>query len=230
MTTIPTSAGQLARHIDHTLLKPEATRAQVDKLCDECREHAFAAACVNPYWVTHVAERLAGSTTDVAAVVGFPLGATTTAQKAFEAQAAVQAGAREIDMVVNLGALLDEERDAVIDDIRAVVEAARAQRADAVVKVILETRALTDAQIELGCLSCVEAGADYVKTSTGFHPAGGATVEHVRLMARCAAPLKVKAAGGIRDLATTLAMLEAGADRLGMSAGVSVVQDMGRTR
>ncbi len=212
--------------IDHTLLKPEATQAQVDRLCDECLAHDFAAACVNPVWVAHCAKRLAGSGTAVASVAGFPLGATPTETKAYETHRAVQDGAAEIDMVINLGALLEDDRAAVTRDIRTVVELARRQRADAVIKVILETRVLTDEQIALGCACCVAAGADYVKTSTGFHPAGGATVAHVALLRQHATGLRVKAAGGIRDLATARAMIEAGADRLGMSASVAVLQEM----
>lgn len=215
---------ELARRIDHTLLKPEATAAQVDRLCDECLQYNFAAACVNPTWVALAAARLLDSDTAVASVVGFPLGATALETKAFEAQTAVEHGAREIDMVVNLGALIAGDVAFVTRDIRAVVEATRRVRADAVVKVILETRALTDEQISRACRCCVDAGADYVKTSTGFHAAGGATVEHVALLKRQAAPLKVKASGGIRDLPTALAMIEAGADRLGLSAGVAVVE------
>ncbi|MCK4341162.1 MAG: deoxyribose-phosphate aldolase [Phycisphaerae bacterium] len=226
MSVLPKTRAEMARLIDHTLLKPEAARAQIDRLCDECLQYSFAAACVNLTWVTHCTERLAGSRTDVAGVVGFPLGATSAEVKAFEAREAVRQGAREIDMVVNLGALLAGERDAVVRDIRAVVDATKGANANALIKVILETRALTDEQIALGCRCCVEAQADFVKTSTGFHPTGGATVEHVALLKKHAAPLRVKAAGGIRDLPTALAMIEAGAERLGMSAGVTVLEAM----
>jgi deoxyribose-phosphate aldolase len=222
--TLPKTRAELARMIDHTLLKPEATRGDIDRLCEECLEYKFAAACVNPYWVARCVARLARSDVAVATVVGFPLGAAVTQVKAFEAIAAVQQGAREIDMVVNLGALIAGDRDAVVRDIAAVVEAAKATDGRALVKVILETRALTEKQIILGCRCAVEGQADFVKTSTGFHPAGGATVEHVRLLKKHASPLRVKAAGGIRDLPTALAMLEAGADRLGLSASVAVVQ------
>jgi deoxyribose-phosphate aldolase len=221
--TAPTRAA-LARCIDHTVLKPEATAAQIDRLCEECRTYGFAAACVNPVWVERASARLAGSTTRVASVVGFPLGAATTEVKAAEAMLAAEQGAREIDMVVHLGALLDGDRSAVTGDIAAVVDAAKSVADEVVVKVILETAALTDEQIILGCRCTAEAQADFVKTSTGFHPAGGATARHVALLRKHAAPLKVKAAGGIRDLPTALAMLEAGADRLGMSASVAVMQ------
>lgn len=224
MSAMPKTPAELARFIDHTLLKAEATRPQVERLCDECVQHGFFAACVNPVWVALCAKRLGGSRTAVASVVGFPLGAALPKTKAFETQLAVGDGAREIDMVVNLGALLDGDGDAVTHDIAAVVEAAKAADAGVLVKVILETRALTDDQIVLGCRCAARAGADFVKTSTGFHPAGGATVEHVALMRRNAGRMKVKASGGIRDLPTALAMIEAGADRLGMSASVAVVE------
>ncbi len=223
MTDLPNTRAELARMIDHTLLKPEATRARIDKLCDECLQYGFAAACVNPVWVERCVERLAGSSTDVASVVGFPLGAASPQVKAVEARIAVEQGAREIDMVVNLGALIDGDREAVTGDIAGVVAAAKRANPAALVKVILETRALADQQIILGCECCAAAGADFVKTSTGFHPTGGATVEHVALMKQHAAPLLVKAAGGISDFATAQAMIRAGADRLGMSAGVAVL-------
>ena len=220
---MPTRA-ELTRTIDHTLLKPEATAAQVEQLCAECREYGFAAACVNPRWVALCAERLAGSDTAVATVAGFPLGASDPGAKADEARRAVMQGAREVDMVVSLGDLLVGDRRAVVRDIAGVVDAAKGADDRAIVKVILETRALTDEQIVLGCRCVAEGQADYVKTSTGFHPAGGATVAHVTLLRRHAAPLKENAAGGLRALPAALAMLAAGADRLGMSASVAVLQ------
>jgi deoxyribose-phosphate aldolase len=215
---------ELARLIDPTLLRPEATADDIDRLADECRQHGFFGACVNPVWVPRCVTRLAGSNTVVVSVAGFPLGATLTQAKALEARAAVEAGAAEIDMVANLGALRAGEQRAVVADIAAVVEAARRANADAVIKVILETRTLTDRQIILGCRCVAEAQADFVKTSTGFHPAGGATVAHVALIHRHGAPLRVKAAGGIRDLPAALAMIEAGAARLGLSASVAVLE------
>jgi deoxyribose-phosphate aldolase len=226
MPTLPRTRAALARFLDHTLLKPESTRAQIDRLCDECRQYNFAAACVNSYWVAHCADRLAGSTTAVATVVGFPLGAMATAAKAYEALLAVEQGAAEVDMVVNLGALLAGDRAEVVRDIAAVVDSVKRADATGLVKVILETRALTDEQIILGCRCAAEAQADYVKTSTGFHAAGGATVAHVALLRKTAAPLRVKASGGIRDLPTALALIEAGADRLGVSAGVAILEAM----
>lgn len=233
---------QLAAAIDHTLLKPEATAADIDKLCDEARQHRFAAVCVNSCWVPRCAARLAGSGVVVASVAGFPLGANLSAVKAEEARQAVEAGAREIDMVVNIGWLRDAAPpafgsvphsegwgtpagglEAVVDDIGHVVAAVRRANQDAIVKVILETGALTDEQIILGCRAAEEAKAQFVKTSTGFHASGGATVAHVRLLCKHASPLRVKASGGIRDYATAVTMLEAGAARLGTSAGVAIV-------
>lgn len=215
---------EIARTIDHTLLKPEASAAQVDQLCDECRRFGFIAACVNPVWTARCVERLRGSDTLVATVAGFPLGASTPEAKAYEAQLAVQQGAREVDMVINLAALIAGDEAAARADVAAVVQAVKQANAAALVKVILETRALTDDQIVLGCRASAAAKADFVKTSTGFHAAGGATVAHVKLMRASAGGLKVKASGGIRDLATASQMLAAGADRLGMSAGVAVVE------
>ena len=217
---------RLARMIDHTLLKPEALPSQVDQLCDEALQWEFAAVCVNPLYVARCAKRLVSSPVAVATVCGFPLGATTTPDKRDEARRAVESGAAEIDMVVRVGELIAGERQAVRDDIAAVVDAVRRARPAALIKVILETAALNDDQIIAGCRCCAEAQADYVKTSTGFHPAGGATVQAVRLLHRHASPLKVKAAGGIRDLATARAMIDAGAARLGMSASVAVMKEL----
>lgn len=217
---------ELTRRIDHTILKPEASRSQVEKLCDEACEYGFAAVCVNPCWVELCVARLAGSQTLVCTVAGFPLGASISEAKAFEARRAVEQGAMEVDMVVNLADLIAEDGSAVRREIETVVGATKRANESAIVKVILETRALSDAQIILGCRCVAEAQADFVKTSTGFHANGGATVEHVALLRKHAAPLKVKAAGGIRDLKTALAMVEAGADRLGMSASVAVIQEL----
>jgi deoxyribose-phosphate aldolase len=230
---------EIARRIDHTLLKPEATADQIDRLCDECLEHGFFAACVNPVWVRRCAARLSGAGGRsghgagpgplICSVAGFPLGASLPAVKADEARRAVGEGAREVDMVVHLGALIAGDRAAVASDITGIVDAVKRADERNVVKVILETAALTTEQIVLGCRCVAEGQADFVKTSTGFHPAGGAQVEHVALLRRHAAPLRVKAAGGIRDLPTALAMLEAGADRLGMSASVAVLGALERS-
>ena len=225
MISVPNNPVELAHLIDHTVLKPETTLAQVDRLCDECLQYGFFAACVNPVWIAHCVRKLRSGRTVVAAVAGFPLGASLTATKADEARRAVEQGAREIDMVVNLGALIAGDEAAVTRDILAVVSAVAETGTKALLKVILETRALTDEQIILGCRCAREAHATFVKTSTGFHPTGGATVEHIRLMKQHADPLKVKASGGIRDLKTALAMIEAGADRLGLSAGVAIIEE-----
>lgn len=234
MSRIPRTRIDLARCIDHTLLKPEATAAQIDQLCDEAIEHNFFAVCVNPMWVARSwarLDRLRRTGDDAAhpavcSVVGFPLGASTTVNKAAESREAVLAGASEIDMVIAIGALLAGDLEYVRRDIAAVVDATRGANSSALVKVILETRALTDAQIIAACGAAAAAGADFVKSSTGFHAAGGATVEHIRLMRSHAGNMRVKASGGIRDLATAMAMIEAGADRLGLSAGIAVLRSM----
>lgn len=221
---IPPTRAELARLIDHTLLKPEATAAHLDRLCDEALELGVIAVCVNPIFVRRAAERLHGSTTCVATVAGFPLGASATATKADEARRAIDDGALEVDMVLRIGDLIAGEAGAVRDDIAAVADAVHAASPNHVLKVIFETAILSDERIALGCRCCAEAGADFVKTSTGFHPAGGATVHAVGLLHRCASPIRVKAAGGIRDLPTALAMIEAGAARLGMSASLDVLR------
>lgn len=222
MPTITPS--DLAARIDHTVLKPEATAAMIDRLCDEAREHGFIAVCVNPLWVARCVGRLAGSPVRVATVAGFPLGASLTAVKVEEAKRSVGEGAIEVDMVISVGDLIAGETRKVRDDIAAVADAVHAAGADRILKVILETAALTDEQIIAGCRATAEAQADFVKTSTGFHPSGGASVAAVRLMHKHASPLKVKAAGGIRDLPAALAMIEAGADRIGCSASVALME------
>jgi deoxyribose-phosphate aldolase len=226
---LPTTRRDLARLIDHASLKPTATRAQIDQLCDECLEYGLYAACVNPVWVEHCVRRLAGSGVCVVSVAGFPLGAALPEIKAAEARRAVEQGAREIDMVAHVADLIDGRRAAVVVDISAVVDAVKRVNPDALVKVILETRVLTDEQIILGCRCVAEGQADFVKTSTGFHAAGGACVAHVKLLRKHSAPLKVKAAGGIGDLPTALQMLAAGADRLGLSASVAVLEALPTT-
>jgi deoxyribose-phosphate aldolase len=226
LTSAPHTRAELARYVDHTLLKAEATAADIEQLCREGREYGFFAVCVNPLWVPRCVELLRESQTRIVSVAGFPLGASPTAVKALEARLAVERGAAEADMVVNLAALRAEDKGAVVRDIAEVVTAAKGVNESALVKVILETRALTTSQIILGCRCVAEAQADFVKTSTGFHPAGGATVEHVALLHRHSAPIPVKAAGGIRTLATALAMIEAGAARLGMSASVAVLREL----
>ena len=210
---------ELNRMIDHTLLKANATRAQIEKLCDEALEYNFASVCVNTCWVPLAHEKLAGSEVNTCCVVGFPLGAMLTEAKAAETRLAVEAGADEVDMVINIGWLLDGEYDAVRDDIAAVVKAADGK----CVKVIIEACLLTDEQKVKACELSVEAGATFVKTSTGFST-GGATVPDVALMRKTVGDrCLVKAAGGIHTADEARAMVEAGADRLGCSAGIQIM-------
>jgi len=209
----------IARIIDHTLLKPDATRDQIVKLCDEAKEYRFASVCVNPANVSLAAKMLATSEVKVCTVIGFPLGATTSAVKAFETQDAVANGAGEIDMVINIGALKSGNDTYVLNDILAVRETARRK----IIKVILETALLSKEEKIRACLLAKQAGADFVKTSTGFG-SGGATVEDIRLMRETVGvKMGVKASGGIRDLAAAQAMIAAGATRLGTSASIAII-------
>jgi deoxyribose-phosphate aldolase len=218
-------ASPIAGMIDHTMLRPEATRADIVKLCDEARQYGFATVCVNPYWASLAAGELAGSAVKVCTVAGFPLGATTTETKVAEAAASLRAGAREIDMVMNIGEMLSGETDAVKMDILAVTRVCH--EAGAIVKVILENALLDDARKIAACGLAVAAGADFVKTSTGFGPAG-ATVHDVELMRRAVGPnVGVKAAGGIRTAEDFRAMVAAGANRIGASSSVKIVQQYG---
>lgn len=220
--TSGTTAGcdTLAAAIDHTLLKPTATSAEVEQLCHEARQHKFASVCVNTSFVDLCASLLAGSGVKVCCVVGFPLGAMSSESKAFETRDAVRRGADEIDMVVNVGRLKDGDFQYVVDDIRAVVRAAGGRT----VKVILETALLTDDDKVAGCVLSKAAGAHFVKTSTGFGP-GGATAEDIALMRRVVGDkMGVKASGGIRDCDTARKMVESGATRIGASASVSIIR------
>jgi deoxyribose-phosphate aldolase len=212
----------IAALIDHTLLKPDAAEADVRRLCAEARKYGFAAVCVNPYWVKLAAAELSGAEVKVCTVVGFPLGASATEAKVFETNLALEQGAREIDMVMNIGELKGKHEAAVSDDIRAVVDAAHAK--GAIVKVILETALLHEAEKTAACRIAKLADADFVKTSTGFGP-GGATVEDVALMRRAVGPqMGVKASGGIRTLEDLKNMVAAGASRIGASASVRIVE------
>jgi deoxyribose-phosphate aldolase len=216
-------SSDIARLIDHTLLKPDATRAQVEALCREAREHGFATVCVNPAWVELCAELLRGSSTRVCTVVGFPLGATLPEVKAFEAARVVGQGACEVDMVINVGALKSGDYRLVERDIAGVVEKSHA--GGALVKVIIEAALLDDDEKVRACVLAKAAGADFVKTSTGFGP-GGATAADVALMRRVVGPeMGVKAAGGVRDLQSAQQLIAAGADRIGASVGVKIVQE-----
>ncbi|SFL33219.1 deoxyribose-phosphate aldolase [Paenibacillus sp. 1_12] len=212
---------QLPSYIDHTLLKADATSSAVQKLCEEAMEYGFYSVCVNGVWVPFCKKALAGSSVGISVVCGFPLGASDPAVKAYEAAKAVEAGASEIDMVLQVGQLLEGNEDAVREDIRGVVKAVEGR---AIVKVIFETGFLNEQQKITACRLSEEAGAHYVKTSTGFG-AGGALVEDIRLMrANVSASIGVKASGAVRDLETALNMIEAGATRLGTSSGVAIMK------
>jgi deoxyribose-phosphate aldolase len=212
----------VAALIDHTLLRPEATASSILKLCDEARSHGFASVCINPYWVELAAGRLEDSPVKVCTVIWFPLGANMTETKVAETEAAIRAGAREIDMVMNIGEMCSGNDDAVGRDIQAVVEAAHA--GGAIVKVILETGLLDDDQKTAACLQAKKAGAEFVKTSTGFGPSG-ATAHDVALMRATVGPeMGVKASGGIRTLDDLKTMVAAGATRIGASASVRIVE------
>ena len=211
----------IASMIDHTLLKPEATKEMIEKLCNEAKKYGFAAVCVNPYYVNMSKKFLEGSKVKVATVIGFPLGANTKEVKAFETKNAIENGASEVDMVINIGAMKNRDYDVVKGDIEAVVEAAKGR---AIVKVIIETCLLTDEEKIKACELSKEAGADFVKTSTGFST-GGATVNDVKLMKKTIGDsLKIKASGAIRDYETAKAMIEAGASRIGASASIKIVE------
>lgn len=214
---------ELASHIDHTLLKPNAKESDIIKLCKEALEHKFASVCVNASYVKLAYSFLQGTEVRVCTVAGFPLGATTKEVKALEAGQAIENGAAEIDMVINIGALKTGKLDVVKDDILAVAEVCKGK---ALLKVILETCLLTEEEKVTACLLSMEAGADFVKTSTGFST-GGATVEDIKLMRRTIGPnMGVKASGGIRNLESALNMIEAGASRIGASASVSIVNEL----
>ncbi|CAK6476052.1 deoxyribose-phosphate aldolase [Peribacillus castrilensis] len=209
--------------IDHTLLKADATKEQIKVLCEEAREYNFASVCVNPTWVKYASELLEGSEVKVCTVIGFPLGATTPETKAFETKDAIANGAHEVDMVINIGALKDKDDELVERDIRAVVAASTGK---ALSKVIIETSLLTDEEKVRACELAVKAGTDYVKTSTGFST-GGATVEDIALMRKTVGPnIGVKASGGVRNTSDAQNVIEAGATRIGASAGVSIVKGL----
>lgn len=216
------STADLASYIDHTLLKPEASREDILRVCEEAAQYGFKSVCVNPLWVSTVHTALKDSGVDTCSVIGFPLGATTTEVKVFEAQGALQDGADEIDMVIDIAAARRGDRETLIRDIAAVADAVH--EAGSILKVIIETSLLTDEQKVLACEAAVAAGADFVKTSTGFN-GGGATVEDVALMRRTVGPdLGVKASGGVRSREDALAMIDAGATRIGASSGIAIVK------
>ncbi|WP_058306935.1 deoxyribose-phosphate aldolase [Gracilibacillus massiliensis] len=211
----------LTNKIDHTALKPDTTKEQIETLCNEAKLHGFYSVCVNPTWVPLASELLKGTDVAVCTVIGFPLGATTSAVKAFETKYTIGKGATEVDMVINVGALKDGNHEAVQKDIEAVVQAAEGK---ALVKVIIETCLLTDSEKQKACQLAVAAGADYVKTSTGFSSVG-ATTEDIALMRKTVGPeIGVKASGGVRDQKAAQAMVDAGASRIGASASVSIIK------
>ena len=211
----------IAAMIDHTLLKPDATKKQIETLCQEARDHKFFSVCVNPAWVSTAKELLNGSGVKICTVIGFPLGATTTETKAFETKNVIDLGADEVDMVIPIGALKDGNDQLVEQDIRAVVEAAKDR---ALTKVIIETSLLTDEEKKRACELAVKAGAEFVKTSTGFS-GGGATAEDIALMRQTVGPnIGVKASGGVRSTQDALSLIEAGATRIGASASVAIIK------
>jgi deoxyribose-phosphate aldolase len=211
----------IGQMIDHTLLKANATKTEIVKLVEEAKQYKFASVCVNPTWVKTAAELLADTPeVKVCTVIGFPLGATTSATKAFETRNAIENGATEVDMVINIGALKDKQDALVEEDIRAVVEAAKGK---ALTKVIIESCLLTDEEKIRACELSVKAGADYVKTSTGFST-GGATAADIQLMRKTVGPVVgVKASGGVRSREDALVMIEAGATRIGASSGIAII-------
>lgn len=210
----------LAKLIDHTILKPVATQEDVRRLCEEARQYGFFSVCINPFWVSYAKELLKGSDVKVCTVVGFPLGANTTAVKVYETQDALKNGADEIDMVINIGALKAQDYKTVLEDIKAVRQACLGH----VLKVILETSQLTDEEKVKACELCAEAGADFVKTSTGF-TGGGATAPDVALMRKSIpSHMQVKASGGVRTREDFDAMVTAGATRIGASSGVKIIE------
>ena len=227
------TVGDLAARIDHTILKPEATSAEVHKVVAEAMEHGFASVCVAPVWLARVATMLRGSGVRCSAVVAFPHGTSKATIKAIEATSAVKDGADEIDVVAHLPYLLSHDFSSLRAELLEIARAARAARRDIVIKVIVESALLMqmgtdrgEKAIEIGCRAVRESGCDFIKTSTGFHPAGGASAQAVALMRKYGEGIKVKAAGGIRDLAAARAMLAAGADRLGLSGSVAIIEEL----
>jgi deoxyribose-phosphate aldolase len=228
------TATDIARRIDHTILKPEASAPEVHQIVTEAIQYGFASVCVAPAWVAKVADMLKGSAVACCTVVGFPHGTSKPTVKAIEATAAVKDGAREVDVVAFLPFLINHDVEAARAELVEVVRACRAVRPDVVVKVIVESAALLkiggsgrgEQSIATACQAVRESGCDFIKTSTGFHPAGGASLDAVRLMKKYGEGLLIKASGGIRDAATVTSMIDAGADRLGLSASVAIMQEL----
>jgi len=231
MTLESTKTGtNIAEHIDHTLLKPEATREEVLRLCDEADLYGFHAVCVNGRWLSLAAERLQDTTVQVAGVVSLPLGADTTKVKVAQADDAIFAGADEIDMVADLAAIIEEDAPYLLHQLRSVLKVCRTMKPPVLLKVIIESAALTRAQKVFACQIAEQAGVDFIKTSTGFHPAGGATTEDIALIKEAAPRCRIKAAGGIRTAQQALAFLAAGAERIGTSAGVQIMNELSESR
>jgi deoxyribose-phosphate aldolase len=220
------SESDLAGKFDHTNLQPDATPANIELLCKEAKEHGFFAVCINPCYVRLAHEVLAGTPVKVCTVVGFPLGANSRSTKLFEAEVALGDKADEIDMVMNIGLFKSGRVKEVTEEIAAVVSKVKSAGPEKIAKVIIESALLTANEIEVACKIVVDSGADFIKTSTGFSRAGGATIEALNIINRHRGKLKVKAAGGIRDLNTALSMLRAGADRLGASSSVSILREL----
>jgi deoxyribose-phosphate aldolase len=227
------TAAELAAKIDHTILKPEATAAEVHRTATDAMQHRFASVCIAGAWVAPIALMLKGSGTPICTVVGFPHGTSKSTVKAIEATAAVKDGANEVDVVGHLPFLMNADVDAARAELMELVRAARAARRDVVIKVIVESALLMkdgpdqgEQRLSAACRAVRESGCDFIKTSTGFHPAGGASLEAVLLMRKHGEGIRVKASGGIRDWATARAMLEAGADRLGLSASIQIVNEL----
>lgn len=217
---------ELAGYIDHTLLEATATRERIEQICREAKEYGFHTVCVNGRWLPLVAELLAGSRVAVGGVVSLPLGANSTETKVAEAKDAIFAGADEIDMVADLAAIIEGDSRYLLNQLQAVLKVCRSMRPAVLLKVIIESAALTDDQKVFACQVAQQAGVDFVKTSTGLHPAGGATVEDIRLMKESAPGCKVKAAGGIRTARKAIEMLAAGAQRIGTSSGVRIIEEL----
>lgn len=219
-------ARNIAARIDHTLLKAEATRDDILRLCDEAVAWGFCAVCVNGRWASTVAERLFGAKVKTAAVVGFPLGADTTKTKVVGAREVIDAGADEIDVVADMAAIIEADANYLLHQLRSVLKECRAMRPPVRMKVIIESAALTPEQKIFACQVAQQADVDFIKTSTGLHPAGGATVDDVRLIKETAPSCRVKASGGIKTAQQAIALLEAGADRLGTSSGVQIMTEL----
>jgi deoxyribose-phosphate aldolase len=217
---------ELAGYIDHTLLEATATKEQIEQLCREAIDFGFCAVCVNPRWLSEVAEQLHGSKVKVGGVVSLPFGADTTKIKVAQAKEAIFAGADEIDMVADLAAIIQGDRRYLFGQLQSVLRMCRLMKPAVLLKVIIESAALTNEQKIFACEMAQQVGVDFIKTSTGFHPAGGATVEDVKLMKETAPNCKIKAAGGIRNLKQALEMIDAGAERIGTSCGVQILNEL----